>query len=234
MKGIVSLVLLLSFLACTSKGKNEMIKHDTKDVMLDTMLHLAIDTSFEKLPVAKNSIFSDSTIDEYPSADTVSLNLKKQLFELCIVNLFSDKVDTFIYYKELFNSCKIYKLARINLLDSIRSYLLYVDHGYPKNRILLLNIDSKDKLLSVIVLGARLNLNSRIRSRFNGHNKLKMTINLSWPSDDIGNYCLFSSSHYDKETDNIDFELNFSGKWKTVKYDSKKKSGDEYRFIWEK
>jgi len=234
MKAIVSIALIFSFLACTSTRKKESNNYDYRGVMLDTMLHLDVDTSFAKLPLSKDSIFSDSTIQKYASVDTINLDLKKQLFKLCIVNLLSDKIDTFIYYKEFFNSCRIYKLSRINLLDSIRSYLLYMDRGYPLDRILLLNVNSKNELLSVIILGARINLNSRIKSRLNNHNKLKMTINYSWPSDVISDYILFSRHYYSKETENIDFELQSSGKWKMIKYESKKKSGYDYTFIWEK
>ena len=234
MKSIVSLVLLFSFFACTSPSKNESNNYDARGVMLDTILHLDVDTSFENLPKSKDSIFSDSTILKYESVDTINLNLKKQLFELWIVNRISDKIDTFIYYKEYFNSCRIYKLARINLLDNIRSYLLYVEHGCPQNRILLLNIDSKDKLLSVIILGARISMNSRIRSKFSSRNKLKMTINYSWPSDVISDYFLFSRHYCSKETENVEFMLKSSGKWEMIKFESKKKSGYDYKFIWEK
>ena len=109
-----------------------------------------------------------------------------------------------------------------------------MDHGYPHNRVLLLNVSSIDKLLSVIILGGRINLNSRIKSKLSRHNKLEMTINYSWPSDVISDYFLFSRHYCSEETENVEFGLKSSGKWEMIKSESKKKSGYVYTFIWEK
>ena len=216
MRVTISIIFLFSFLACTSTRNTEPDKFDYSFIMVDTTMHVDIDSSFDKLPISTDSIFSDSTIYKYATIDTIDSNLKNQLFKLGVVNFLSNKIDTFPDWQLFFHSLKIYKLAKINLFNNIRSYLLLDKQGNLNQQILLLNVDSNDSLVSICLLGGRSGLNTRIMTKFIGHTKMKMTT------------IFYDSSENSSKIEIIDFEINSFGKWKKIKYESKEKSGRHY------
>jgi hypothetical protein len=226
---ITCIIACLILTSCASSTTDrEFKKYENEDVVLDTSIILKNYTSYNELNSSLDSSFTNAKFYNYniDSLPLIQKEIKDTLSRLSIINIIGKKN----FYKEDLDNYKIYQYKKINLMPDIQSFLVFVRPVPDFKKLVLININSQNKLVSGISLYQNYKGHDLLESKFISHNKIQISLKRNFPTDTYSGFLFISWMGYHEALTIMNFELDQNGKWKNSYFKKTEKEGNHFWF----